>query len=280
MAARPGSILAATDLSTTGNHAVERAAMLAARSGIAQMRVLHVLERPLLSSPSPEAGAKARRTLGEIATELGRENGVRLDPRVATGRPLQVISDESKRCDLVVLGASRNHALRDLFLGSTTERLLTKTPASLLIVRNRPQGEYRRVLVAVDFSEFDDDVLAFARGIAPEARFDLMHVFDTRLEGKMRYAGVNPDAITEYRSRTWEMAMRDMSFVADRIPGRPRTLVVNGHIASNVLREGRTAGADLIVVGHRPRSWLSNWVMHRVASEVLPHAHTDVLVVH
>jgi len=238
MAARLRSILAATDLSTTGTHAMERATMLAARSGGAQMRVLH-----------------------------------------APKRPLQVISDASKGSDLVVLGGATEHSFRDLVLGSTAERLLRKTPASLLVVRNRPQGEYRRALVALDFSEFDDRVLAFARSVAPEARFDLMHAFDTRLEGKMRYAGVDPEAITEYRARTWESAMREMRLVADRIPGHPGTIVVNGHTASNVVRQGRAANADLIVVGHRPRSWLSRMMMSGIAAEVLPKAQTDVLVV-
>ena len=280
MATKPGSILAATDLSSKGNHAVERAAMLAARRGLGEMRVLHVLERPWLGSLAPQAGANARRALGNLATELERETGVRLDPRVTAGRPLQVIAGESKRSDLVVLGASTDHPLRDLFLGSTAGRLLAKTPASILTVRNRPQGEYRRVLVALDLSGFDDNVLAYARAVAPDARLSLLHVFDTRFEGKMRYAGVDPDAIAEYRSRTWQAAAREISFVAERVPGNLRTIVVNGHIASNVLREGRKANADLIVVGHRPRVWLSDMVMRRIAAEVVPNAHTDILVVH
>jgi nucleotide-binding universal stress UspA family protein len=282
MPANPKSILAATDLSTEGNHAVERAAMVAGQKGIAGIRVLHVVEPPWLGG-MPRASsqvASARRVLGRVALEIGRENGVSLDQSIRAGRPLQVIAEESKRSDLLVLGASTNHLLRDLILGSTAERLLTKTPASILAVRNRPTADYRRVLVALDFSRFDDNALAYARALAPGARLDLMHVFDTAFEGKMRYAGVGSDAITEYRSRTWEAAWREMNAVADRVPGRLRPVVVNGHIASNVVREGRKSNADLIVVGHPRRSWLSNLVMRRTAAQVLSDAHSDILVVH
>ena len=54
--------------------------------------------------------------------------------------------------DLVVLGFRGRHCFRDVFLGTTAERVVRKGDRSVLVVRNRPEEAYRRVLVAVDFS--------------------------------------------------------------------------------------------------------------------------------
>jgi universal stress protein E len=274
------TILAATDLSRKGNRAVERAAMLAAKSGAAELRVLHVLEQPWLAPrAAPELAQGALRRLDRLAAEMGRDHGVRVQHRLGTGSTLRVIAQDSRRSDLLVLGASTGHAVRDLLLGSPAQRLLARTPASILVARDPPRSDYGRVLVALNLSEFDDRTLAFARAVAPGARLDLVHVFDSRFEGKMRYAGVSGAAIEEYRSVSRDAAMQELRFAAERVPGHARTLVVGGPIASNVLRQGRESHADLIVVGHPPRRWLVSLLMRRVAAEVLSHARTDILVV-
>jgi nucleotide-binding universal stress UspA family protein len=200
--------------------------------------------------------------------------------RVLHGAPLRVIAEESQRSDLLVLGASTDRRLRDLVVGSTAQRLLGKTRAPILVARNRPGADYRRVLVALDFSALDDTAVAYARAVAPHARLDLMHVFDTSFEGKMRYAGVGSDAISEYRFTAREAAMREMALAARRVPEHSRAVVVNGPVASNVLRQGRRSDADLIVVAHPKRAWLWNLVMQPVAAQVLSEAQSDVLVVH
>lgn len=280
MKPRIKSIIAATDLSPQGNDAVRRAALLASAHGIGSIRALHVTDtrwRSVRGAPTEE---NAHRLLGELAVQVRHEHGLTVLPRTRRGRTLSVIAAETAHCDLLVMGASSDHVVRDLVLGSTAERLLAKTRSSILVVRKPPRSAYRRVLVALDFSGFDETALAAARAVAPEAHFHLMHVFDTSYEGKMRYAGVGPETIQDYRSMSRELAMREMITTTDHLSERPPAILIPGPIASNVVRQARTSNADLIVVGHPKKSWLSNLLVPRIAARVLAGAQCDVLAVH
>ncbi|HUP29415.1 MAG TPA: universal stress protein [Usitatibacter sp.] len=276
------SILAATDLTSGSNRAAERAAMLARTNGLDKIRVLHVVDEPWLAASGdlPAALGAAERELEALRSQLGREPGVNVDTLIVSGSPMSVIREKSRGSDLLVLGASDRHPLRDLVIGTTAQRLLAKTPASVLVARNVPRGQYRRVLVALDLSEFDDQAIAWARAVAPEAHLDLVHAFDTQFEGKLRYAGVGADVIDQYRFRSREAALRGVGSVASRVPGPSRPVAVPWPIAAGVVDQARSSRSDLIVVGRPGRSWLSNLLMHPVADLVLESAESDVLVVH
>ena len=276
------SILAATDLTSASNRAAERAAMIARAKGLDAIRVLHVVDEPWLAASGdlPEALSAANRQLERLRFEVGRESGVEVETLLGRGNPLSVIREKSRDADLLVLGASDRHALRDLVMGSTARRLLARTPASVLVARNAPRADYRRVLVALDFSAYDDNAIAWARAVAPEARLDLVHAFDTQFEGKLRYAGVEADVIDAYRLRSREQALRKIGSVATRAPGPARPVVVPWPVAAGVVEQARASRAELVVVGRPGRSWLSNLLMERVADLVLADAPSDVLVVH
>lgn len=276
------SILAATDLSRTGNDAVKRAALLAAANDIGTIRALHVTDKSWHVPMMHKDGShdNSHRLLGDLAVLVRHERGLDVTPRIRNGSMLRVIAAEARHFDLLIIGASQDHSIRDLFLGSTAERLLDTMEAPILVVRHPPKGSYQRVLVAMELSDFDETVIAFARAVAPEAQLDLMHVFDNRFERKLRSAGVGAEAIREYRSVSREQALKEMRVAAERVPDRSREIVVPGPIASTVLRQGRSTKADLIVVGHPKRSWLANLLIRRTAAGVLADAPSDVLVVH
>ena len=276
------SILAATDLTTASNRAAERAAIVARTNGVDAIRVLHVIDEPWLAASGelPEVLSGVERALERLRFELGRESDVTVDTVIASGSPLAVIREKSRAADLLVLGASDRHALRDLVLGSTARRLLAKTPASVLVARAAPRADYRRVLVALDLSDSDDNAIAWARAVAPQAHLDLVHAFDTRFEGKLRYAGVGPDLIEHYRSHFRDAALAKVGSVASRVPGPASPVVVPWPVAAGLVEQARSSRSDLIVVGRPGRSWLSKLVMEPVADLILANAQCDVLVVH
>jgi nucleotide-binding universal stress UspA family protein len=47
-----------------------------------------------------------------------------------------------------------------------------------------------------------------------------------------------------------------------------------------VVSQARSSNADLIVVGHPRRSWLSSLLVPRIAARVLAGARSEVLAVH
>jgi nucleotide-binding universal stress UspA family protein len=274
------TIVAATDLRARGNDAVRRAAQIAAANGMGSIRAVHATGmRPLDGILRRSRADHASRKLGDLAVDIRRENDLLVVPRLRAGRVARVLADEAMRAGLVVVGASGDHPIRDVLAGSTAERLLGRGRASILVVRTPPREAYRRVLVALDLSRFDETVLARARAIAPGADLRVMHVFDTGFEGKMRYAGAGWDAIQHYRSTSRELALREMLASPHGHPEYGPAILVPGPVASNVVAQARSAKADLIVVGHPKRPWLENLLVPRIAPRVIAGARTDVLAV-
>lgn len=58
-----------------------------------------------------------------------------------------------------------------------------------------------------------------------------------------------------------------------------RTRVLVGHPADQILKTAAAQGADLIVVGHRGRSAIREWVSGSTSRRVVSHAKCPVLVV-
>lgn len=160
-------LLAATDLSARARQALERAARLARQHG-ARLTLLHVLpphlaERSaadLISTtgqppplPGLETAHAALRAESAAATSiLGSSRA--LETRVVAGKDFVEIirSARALAADLVVLGAHGENFLRDWVLGTTAERVARKGDRSVLVVKQPAAADYRRVLVAVDYS--------------------------------------------------------------------------------------------------------------------------------
>jgi len=58
-----------------------------------------------------------------------------------------------------------------------------------------------------------------------------------------------------------------------------QTRVLVGHPADQILKTAATHGADLIVVGHRGRSAIREWVSGSTSRRIVTHAKCPVLVV-
>jgi nucleotide-binding universal stress UspA family protein len=75
--------------------------------------------------------------------------------------------------------------VRELLLGSTTERVLRKITRPLLVVKQMAHEPYRRVLAPVDFSIRSVAALDLARAIAPEGSLVLLNAFEAPFEHKV-----------------------------------------------------------------------------------------------
>jgi nucleotide-binding universal stress UspA family protein len=58
-----------------------------------------------------------------------------------------------------------------------------------------------------------------------------------------------------------------------------QTHVLVGHPADQILKTAAAQGADLVVVGHRGRSAIREWVFGSTSHRIITHAHCPVLVV-
>jgi len=286
------SILAATDFSTDGRHAAERAAMICATAGVPRGEVLHVIEsgwldalRRFIDLPArvPQSlVTNATQSLKELVATVREHAGIDLAPRVRVGRVLDAMLEALADFDLLALGARGLHPVRDLTIGTTCQRLLSRTSKSVLVVRRKPAAPYRRILVAVDFSAPSRSAYALAGAIAPEGELYLVHVFEATFEGRMRLAGVTDEIIEEYCVKARRAAEIEMEqFIAgsgidgDRLH---RFIEHGGHVSAKLLEMAREIGVDLVVVGKHGKSLVERLLLGSVTLHLLAESSCDVLV--
>jgi nucleotide-binding universal stress UspA family protein len=127
-----------------------KAALVGARSIArvrgARLRLVEVLDAMWMGTPALMSGpgyiltpddmeASARKYLAETASTLAAD--VPTEPVVAVGAPEQVLAEESKTADLVVVGSRGYGPHRAVLLGSVSGRLVRESASPVLVV---PRG--------------------------------------------------------------------------------------------------------------------------------------------
>ncbi len=287
------SLLAATDLSAHAERAVRRAALIAQEHAL-PLELLHVRDvesrqrqraelgelhvTPAVAHAWEEAG---RRELEALAAEIGRSSGVQIRGTLRTGNPVAEIAAAAKGRDLLVLGAQGEHPLRDLFIGTSADRLLQKCPVAMLVVKTAPLRPYGTVLVAVDDESDDPAALRMARTLAPSARCELLHVAELPLDGKMLVAGVAEADIEHYRQGARARALERLRGMIAAVPDAAGSCIAHvrpGDPRREILEEAAQRDADLIVLFKRSSGWLRQLFLGSVTRHVLFDARCDVLV--
>lgn len=287
-------ILAASDLSQQSALALARAAQLAQAQG-ARLELLHVVEPgPIADLPTPlrdalGAGALQQRieqARRQLELQAGQTLGGSLawQCRVDAGKDFVVIIREARQssADLIVLGAHGSHALRDLFLGTTAEKVVRKADRPVLVVKTAPQAPYRRVLVATDFSAAARQALLFALALAPEARFDLLHVQTPWGEGLPSLAGIDDPARQRYQQQLGDWVATSMALWLRGIAfdaGPCLQHVRQGRPGILIPQMAEELGSDLLVMGSAGLSGLTSILLGSVAEHVLRAAPCDLLLV-
>jgi nucleotide-binding universal stress UspA family protein len=287
------TVVAPTDLSALARHAVVRASLLAAELG-ARLSLQHVVNAGALDTlrhllDADAAGlhdkllAEVRGEVEVLAAEMHRRHGVTPELHLAVGGVLGEIVGHAEAidADLLVMGARGAGFMRELLIGSTTERVLRKSVRPMLVVKQIAHEPYRRVLVPVDFSARALEALEFAQRVAPQAEFVLLHAFEVPFEGKLRYAGVEENALSSLRVNARREAGAQMNELVARAgldENRVRRIVVHGEATTQILEQEQEQDCDLIVIGKRGHGLLGEMLLGSVTKHVLARSTADVLV--
>jgi nucleotide-binding universal stress UspA family protein len=289
---RPGGyvmrrLLAATDLSLRSDRAVRRAAGLAGPLG-AELLLLYVVDDDRPASLLDAERREALSLLQGRAAELAKSAW---DPApralVETGDPFDGINRaaEAQTADLVVLGAHRRGFLRDVFAGTTAERVVGHGGRPVLMVNSPPVGPYRRILAATDLDEGSAHALraAAALGLLDGADLTVLHAFQAPEKGLMVRADLSGQAVADYLSaRTREVEAKMACFLAGvglDVPSRPRMVAEEGGPAKVIKEAVGRLRPDLVLMGKGQHGVLRRVFLGSVAAEVVPELDCDVLVV-
>ena len=281
------NILLATDLASETDRALERAVMLASTME-ANLHILHVCAPYAFSSNSQSASApklEARWSLEKYLSGNQLLRGLQPSISVIESREpfIEIIKlGENIDAELIVMGMHGKSKLRDLFVGTTIERVLRKGTRPVLMVKDKPHEDYARLLVGTDFSAGSSHALQVALKLLPSGSLHIVHSYeipDTYIGDKIsQYAG---DVIVTTARGKLENFVQEHSKELQRFADQPQNIqyrVVHGEEFHSLTREAAKFNADLIAIGVHSRESFLPYRIGGTARDVLIAPPCDVLV--
>ena len=277
----PKKILLATDLSGRGDRALDRAVQLA-ETWNAELLVVHVLEESAAfpdrrGLPSwrwpPDMDAVVERQIRDDVR--GPCPGLRV--HVEEGAVVPVILDAVRReqPDLVIVAGRRPKPFSGL--GKTIDELFRRCPVSVLVVKQRPHGPYRKILVGDDFTDEARRGLEVTAGLFPEAEFTLMHAHEMAY-GRLYLDTPLSEAFGEMERATIAESLARAA-IPDDIRARTATLIEHGPPEAMLSNYVSEQGADLTVIGAYERGRLFHMMVGGKGPRIVQAVPGDVLMV-
>lgn len=278
-------ILAATDFSTRSLLAVRRAGLLT-RDNNAELVLLHVVDDDQPQNLVEIESREAQRYLEELTGSMVELRDLGCRATVITGDAFNGILQAAKQhsADLIVMGAHRKQLLRDIFVGTTIERVIRTGPYPVLMVNTEAGQRYKKVMVAVDMSEPSAHAIRTGKalGLVDKAAFILVHAFNPAAEGKMSFAGIQKGEILDYVASEQSRAGMDIAAflkahgLAD---DSWSTLIEKGEPLDVITDAVQKVSPDLLLMGTHGRSGIVNILLGSVTENVLRSVNVDILAV-
>ncbi|HTJ44714.1 MAG TPA: universal stress protein [Kofleriaceae bacterium] len=283
-------VVAATDFSPEADLAVAHAVVIAKRHGANLTVVFAEPERSTdddrgdFAELAAEADALARQEL-EARVASAAAAGIDTDGVLRYGAPDEVIAEVARDlgAELTVIGTHGRTGVKRFFLGSVAERVIKRTPDAALVVRGAPpEGGFRRVLVATDFSDAAFAALSAAITLAaPDAQLDVIHAWQYppgtwgRLARRSAAFKSLEDAIVDAaRASASSLQQQAASLRAFEVELR------QGAPAATIADAAEHGHHDLIAVGTHGHQGVRRFLLGSVAEAVVRHAHASVVVAH
>jgi nucleotide-binding universal stress UspA family protein len=206
-------MMLATDLTAASDRAFDRAVQLAAEWD-AILTVCHVVEASSLRPWGIEHRIKIAET--EVERLLRGSEGMlkrKISRHIILGDPAERVIEHARGIgsDLLITGPAQVKVIGDKLFGSTAARILRHARQPLLAVRRRAEGPYRKVAVAVDFSDSSRDAYFCGRTLFPRAEFTLIHAYDMSPDWFGRNADRSMDIVeAEEKARVIRKAQQDL----------------------------------------------------------------------
>lgn len=173
-------LVAATDFSTRSQRALRRAGRLA-RQIAAELALVHVVDDDQPEALADVEHREASKLLNEQIGTLAELRDVRCRAVVTTGEAFDGIlrTAKSASADLIVMGSHRKQILRDIFIGTTIERVIRTGPYPVLMVNADTEHPYRHIVAGVDLSEPSTHAIKTAKvlDLVDDTNLTVVHAF-------------------------------------------------------------------------------------------------------
>ncbi len=248
-----------------------------------------------------ERHERFRTLIGDLAST----ERLRIKTQVTIGIPFEAIEQAiaSENVDLVVTGNKGRSNIAGTLFGSNAEKVFRHSPVPVLSVRNRqrfgrksispvefdsakPLAEIKKILVAVDFSIYSQDVLKYATELATSTAAELVavNVINKRLIESMERAfnNENPDTFSRDKFLHDETSKRTLNLsdlMNKTVVGEiaTRTVIADGVPFEEIMKVVDEEQADLLVINSKGRTNLAEYLFGTTAEKVFRHSSASVL---
>jgi len=277
------AVLAASDLSTRSKPAIWAGVRLARRTG-AKLTAVHVVEDDQPDTRMREEMRSAKEFLADQIASFSEK--IDFDVRSLPGSAFQEISAvaDEVHADLIVVGAHRRKLLKDIFVGTTAERVMRHTRRPVLMASSKTGETWRKVMVALDLSAISAHAAeTVARmGLLDGVNVSFVHVHVPIVRSMMADAGIDAQRVNEEAERDVAATQRSLAqFLQELDLGgcTYSTRVLEGEPVSAIAQSVGTWQPDLLVVGTRGKAGLRRTFMGSVAQELISRLDIDILAV-
>ncbi|HET7329061.1 MAG TPA: universal stress protein [Nocardioidaceae bacterium] len=254
----------------------------------APLHIVHAFPFDLMVAPEDDPHVRlASQQLLDVAAHARQLAGeaVEVSSALVDGLPARSLTEESRRCALLVLGTRGHGGFANLLLGSTSVHVTTHAACPVVVVPDRETPEQdvpRPVVVGVDASACSERALEFAfdRATTRGSSVHAVQVWQAPT-AYGSYAGVHvlDDDADRLEQEAATMLAAAVGPLRERYPRvGVEERVVRGHTVAELAGLSGDA-ADVVVVGSRGRAALAGMVLGSVSQGLLRHAAGPVVVV-
>jgi len=265
-------ILVPTDFSECSKNALNAAIKIAKKTK-AKIELVHVYDRPVIGfvdlnidhKKNKSMLQKAQKTMEEMVSETKIGN-VELNPHILADIPLTEIMDQRKfkDIDLIVMGSQGSEGLRELFIGSNTEKVVRKSKVPILSLKE-DQGSFdlKNIVLASNFYKELEGVFeqmdAFLGVFKPH--YNLLKVVTP---GNFETSHYSRKIMNEFASK---FKLKNFSI----------HIYNDNNIEAGILNFAKEIEADAIVIATHGRKGIEHLINGSLAEDVVNHAITPVL---
>ena len=268
-------ILVPIDFSKQSNCAVKTAGHIARKSN-AEIFLLHMLDLPsnekdvsIHSDASSAAKVLYLQKVHEKFKEIMQSDalkGLKVSEEVRFHKTFSGIINYSHelQCDLIVMGSHGATGIKEMFIGSNTEKVVRNSDIPVLVVKDGIKNfNMKKFVFATDFAE--NVKPSFKRFLDFVAKFD----------GEIHLLFVN----TVYNFETSKsVSERIHKFIADfELPKHTLNIYNDTSIESGILHFSEDINADVIALNTHQRSGLSSMFNDSISEDLVNHALRPVL---
>ena len=270
-------LLVATDLSPRSDKAVQRAALLARRFGC-EWTLVHVIDDDSPQRLIERRLSDARELLEDRVEGLALVAGQRPRVMVEVGSVESTINEIAlgTGAELLVLGMHRKNLLREIFVGTSAERIIRSSRLPVLRVAGSGEDDY----LSADSAHAIQTSRAL--GLLDGCELHVAHVFEAFAKGEILMSAAEATVVAAAtREARGQVEAELSSFLAEQQLDLPASQVhlEEGFSVVQLKRCMEKLDPDLVVIGTHGRSGLKKLMLGSVAETLLGEVARDILCV-